>query len=83
MKHHGVMTDQALRAMRLRNEARVRASIEHMGSRWLLHQDNAPKNRARMLAELAGSMSRARCAAGGCGTEYQPHPPFTPMARGK
>lgn len=41
MKHHGVMTDQALRAMRLRNAARVQARIEQMGSRWLLHPDNA------------------------------------------
>lgn len=46
MKHHGVMTDQALRAQRLRNEARVRARIEQMGSRWLLHQANGSPRQA-------------------------------------
>lgn len=46
MKHHGVMTDQALRALRLRNEARVRARIEQMGSRWLLHPANGSPRQA-------------------------------------
>lgn len=60
MKYHGVMTDQAMRAMRLRNEARVRARIEQMGNRWLLHPDNAPKNRAVLFAdvvEMIGSLN--------------------------
>lgn len=58
MKHHGVMTDQALQAMRLRNEARVRARIEQMGSRWLLHPDNAPKNRTELIAEVLDMIGR-------------------------
>jgi len=40
-RHTEPMTDAYIAAERLRNAARVQCSIEQLGTRWVLHPDNA------------------------------------------
>lgn len=59
-RHTEPMTDAYVTAQRLRNSARVGAKIEQLGSRWLLHPDNAIDPVEAVAQRRAKAMREAR-----------------------
>ena len=49
-RHTEPMTDAYIAAERLRNEARVQCAIQQLGTRWVLHPDNAVTRESHLEA---------------------------------
>lgn len=41
----GPMTEEVLKELQRRNEEKLKAAIEYLGEKWILHPNNAPKKK--------------------------------------